>query len=368
MAPASGKSVLPFIRGLTLSGDGGGATDGQLLEWFLAGHEEAAFRALVDRHGPMVLGVCRRVLGDAHDAEDAFQATFLVLVRKAASVVPRELVANWLYGVAWRTARKARVARARADAAKRRAYDRGMAMAGSPRTEDEVWHDLQPVLDEELRRLPDKYRAAVVLCDLEGKPRKDAAQQLGWPEGTLSGRLARARKLLADRLTRRGVTLSAATLAAALIKGTAPAAVSVSLKADLSRAAVLMAGGQAVPPGVVSAQVFALTEGVMKTMLLARLRVAVLVLAAVGLAATGAGLVAHQFAAFGQQPPGADGANPNPLGRARPADETTPLAGSEMHVIGVNGAKEGDGGIITVDVLPAPKPILLVLTASREVE
>src|SRR5947209_6211982 len=199
MAPASGKGLLPFIRGLAHSGDVGGATDGQLLEWFLATRQEAAFRAIVDRHGPVVMGVCRRVLGDAHDAEDAFQATFLVLVRKAAAVVPREFVANWLYGVACRTARKARVARARADAVKRRVYDRVTAMAGSPRTEDEVWHDLQPVLDEELRRLPDKYRAAVVLCDLEGKPRKDAAQQLGWPEGTLSGRLARARKLLADR-------------------------------------------------------------------------------------------------------------------------------------------------------------------------
>src|SRR5579883_2603613 len=146
MAPATGKSLLPFIHDLIPSGD---VTDGQLLERFIAARQEGAFRALVDRHGPMVMGVCRRVLHDAHDAEDAFQATFLVLARKAAAVVPREFVANWLYGVAYRTAQKARVARARASATRQRAYDRGLAMAGHTPTEDDLWHDLQPVLDQE---------------------------------------------------------------------------------------------------------------------------------------------------------------------------------------------------------------------------
>src|SRR5262245_23460366 len=222
MTSASGQALLPLLHDFARSGS---ATDGELLERFLTRRREAAFRALVDRHGPMVMGVCRRVLRDAHDAEDAFQATFLVLVRKMASIVPREFVANWLYGVAYRTAQKARVARARAIAAQRRLSDRVTSMANHARTEDEIRHDLQPVLDQELQRLPDKYRVAVVLCHLEGKSRKDAARQLGWPEGTLSGRLARARKRLADRLTRRGVTLSATALAGVLTSGAASAAV-----------------------------------------------------------------------------------------------------------------------------------------------
>src|SRR5262249_26102973 len=156
-----------------------------------------------------------------------------------------------------------------------------------------------------------------------------------------------------ERLTRRGVTLSVATLAAALTRGAASSAVSVALKSNLARAAVLTAGGQAVPPGVISAQVFALTEGGMKTMLLARLRVGVLVLAAVALAATGTGLVAHQVVAAGrQQPSGADGANQSQPERARPTDEKAQPAGAEMHVIGTYMAKEGDGGVVNVEVRP----------------
>jgi RNA polymerase sigma factor (sigma-70 family) len=366
MAPASDKRLLPFLR--ELAGDADEATDGQLLERFLTLHQEAAFRALVDRHGPMVLGVCRRVLGNAHDAEDAFQATFLVLVRKAASVVPRELLANWLYGVAYRTAQKARVSRTRAHTARRRLVDRVTAMAQQARTEDEIWHDLQPVLDQELQRLPDKYRAAVVLCDLEGKPRKEAARQLGWPEGTLSGRLARARRLLAERLTRRGVTLSVAALAAALAKGGVAAAVPAALKTTVTQAALLTAGGQAVPAGVVSASVADLTEGVMKTMLMARLRVGVLLLAAVGLAMAGTGLVAHQVvAAGGQQPARADGANPQPPDRDGPADDQAQRADAELHVIGVSGAKQENGKRVDVEVRPTAKPVLLVLTSYNEV-
>jgi RNA polymerase sigma factor (sigma-70 family) len=319
----------------------------------------------------MVMGVCRRVLHDAHDAEDAFQTTFLVLVRKAASVVPREYVANWLYGVACRTAQKARVTQLRANAAQRRMYDQVTAMAKPAASEDELWHDLQPVLDSELKRLPDNYRVAVVLCDLEGKSRRDAARQLGWPEGTLSGRLARARKLLAKRLTRRGVTLSVAGLAAVLTRGVASAIVPSALKSNVTRAALLMAGGKAAPAGIVSTQVSALTEGVMKTMLLAKLRVGVLVLVSIGLATTGTGLVAHQVGSAGRQPlPRADGANPNQPERAGLVDDKLQPIDAEMHVIGVYWAKNFVNGNkrVDVEVRPTPKPVTLVLTSYFSVD
>src|SRR5262249_21683839 len=169
--------------------------------------------ALLRRHGPMVLGVCRRVLRNDADAEDAFQATFLVLVRKAASIRPRGLVGNWLYGVAHTTALKARAMSSRRAAKEREA-------AARPRPEREVaaetWERLQALLDQELQALPDKYRAAIVLCDLEGRPLKEAARQLGCPLGTVGTRLARGRSLLARRLARHGLTLVGGVLATVL--------------------------------------------------------------------------------------------------------------------------------------------------------
>ena len=200
---------------------GGGPGDGQLLERFLDRPDDSAFEELLRRHGPMVLGVCRRILGPGPDAEDAFQATFLVLVRKAASVKPRDMVGNWLHGVAQRTALEAR-----ARAARRRARELPMDPLPEPETPPEkIWHELQPLLDREVGRLPEKYRAPVVLCDLEGKTQKEAARQLGWPEGTVSGRLFRARSLLAKRLRHHGLTLSAGSLAVLLTKSTAAASV-----------------------------------------------------------------------------------------------------------------------------------------------
>src|SRR5437867_233685 len=158
---------------------GAGLTDGQLLADYLGRRDESALAVLVRRHGPMVWGVCRRILRHHHDAEDAFQATFLVLVRKAASVLPRGLLANWLYGVARQTALKAR-----ATVATREGRERQMTTMPEPAgREQDLWCDLQPLLDEELSRLPDKYRAVLVLCDLEGKTRKEAARQLRVPEG-----------------------------------------------------------------------------------------------------------------------------------------------------------------------------------------
>ena len=201
-ARANGASMkLSELRGLA---------DGPLLARFFEAHDDAAFTVLIERYGPLVFGVCRRILTDANDAEDAFQATFLVLVRKGGTLRDPGRLASWLYGVAYQTALKARQL-----AARRLARERQMADMPEPAARPhEPWHDLQPILDDELSRLPDIYRVVVLLCDLEGKTRKEAARQLGVPEGTVAGRLARARALLAKRLTRRGLTLSGGALAA----------------------------------------------------------------------------------------------------------------------------------------------------------
>src|SRR5947209_2918028 len=178
-------NVIDRLRSAVLAG-GADLTDGQLLECFISRGDDAAIAALVRRHGPMVWGVCRRVLGNQHDADDAFQATFVVLVRKAASIVPREMVGNWLYGVAHLTARKARAMNAKRQTREKQVQDMPEPAAAEPN----LWQDLQPLLDQELSRLPDKYRVAIVLCDLEGKTRKEVARQLKIPEGTLSSRLS----------------------------------------------------------------------------------------------------------------------------------------------------------------------------------
>jgi len=212
MATSPMSTVFQHLRTTELLSDGARMTDGDLLERFVAGRDDAAFAALVRRHGAMVWGVCRRVLAGHQDAEDAFQATFLVLVRKAASVVPREMVGNWLYGVAHQTALNAR-----ANEARRRTRERQVTQMPEPADrEQDLWRDLQPVLDQELSRLPNRYRTAIALCDLGGKTRKEVAQQLGVPEGTLSGWLTRGRAMLAKRLARHGLAMSAAALAAAL--------------------------------------------------------------------------------------------------------------------------------------------------------
>jgi RNA polymerase sigma factor (sigma-70 family) len=273
--------VIDQLRKCVLLPDGAGLTDGQLLEFFVSRNDESAFEVLVRRHGPMVLGVCRRVLGNYHDAEDAFQAAFLVLARKAGSVVPRDMVANWLYGVAYRTALKARTVAARRRARERQVTEMPEPVAAAP---DESWRELQPLLDRELNRLPDRYRVPIVLCDLEGQSGRDAARQLGCAEGTVASRLSRGRGLLAQRLTRHGLALSGVSLAM-LSASNLPA----SLVASTVKAASSLAAGQALTAGLVSAEVVALTEGVLQAMFLSKLRIGVLLFVALGLAATGWG-------------------------------------------------------------------------------
>jgi RNA polymerase sigma factor (sigma-70 family) len=277
------RDVLRQLRRAALVRDGAGMSDGQLLSHFVAERDGAAFAALVRRHGPMVLGVCRRVLRHPQDAEDAFQATFLVLARKAASIGRRELLGNWLYGVAHRTALDARAA-----AARRRAWERQVSPMPEPEAKDAAGAgpDLRPLLDQELSRLPDKYRVPVVLCDLEGRTRRDVARQLGIPVGTLSGRLTTSRRLLARRLARRGLALSGAALLAAL----SPSAASAAVPPPLVAATVAAATAQA---AVVSARIDALAEGVLKAMLLKKLKFVTAVLLAMGLV-VGAALLAYQ--------------------------------------------------------------------------
>ncbi|MDY3555743.1 sigma-70 family RNA polymerase sigma factor [Gemmata sp. JC717] len=256
-------------------------TDGQLLKRFVRTGDEAAFAELVRRLGPLVLGVCRRIVPDAHTAEDAFQAAFLVLARRAADVRPVEAVRGWLYGVAVRCAKEARAVNAR-----RRAREVPVPnVPEQPAEPDErADADVLHALDEEMTQLPEHLRTAVVLCELEGLSRKEAAGRLGLSEGTLSSRLAKARKLLAHRLRERGVTLSAAGLSAAL-SATAQARVPADLTAQALAAALFPALG---PVSVVT-----LSTRVLKAMLVQKLKtvlplaaLALAALACVGLAAT----------------------------------------------------------------------------------
>jgi RNA polymerase sigma factor (sigma-70 family) len=296
MATSQMSEVIQHLRRTVLLHDGAGLTAGQLLEDYISRRDEAALAALVQRHGPMVWGVCRRVLRHHHDAEDAFQATFLVLVRKAASIVPRQMVANWLYGVAHQTALNARAA-----AAKRKRRERQVTEMPEPAvTEQDLWHDLQPILDEELSRLPDKYRSVVILCDLEGKTRKEAARQIGVPDGTVAGWLARARVRLAKRLAQRGVVLSGGALAAVLSQNGASAAVPTSVVSSTIRAASLYAAGQGAATGAISVKVVALTEGVMKAVFLSKLKSVSVVLLVVA-AQIGALSMIYQSQAADQQ-------------------------------------------------------------------
>jgi RNA polymerase sigma factor (sigma-70 family) len=295
MAIGPMSEFLQNLRRATLRRDEAGLTDGQLLDAYVRDREEAALAALVRRHGPMVWGVCRRVLGNDHDAEDAFQAAFLVLVRKAASIVPREKVANFLYGVARQTAGKARAMGVRRKAREKQVED----MPESATREPDEGHDLLPLLDQELSRLPDKYRIAIVLCDLEGKTYKEAARQLGCPEGTLSARLARGRTMLAKRLSRHGLAVTGGMLAAFLSREAA-ACVPPSVVSSTIKAATLFAAGPAAATGVISVKVAALTEGMLKTMLLTKLKMATAMLLMV--AAVAVGGLAYQTRAEEQAP------------------------------------------------------------------
>jgi RNA polymerase sigma factor (sigma-70 family) len=305
--PAQISEVVRHLRRVVLRQDGAALTDAQLLACFLEQRDEAAVAALVRRHGPMVWSVCRRVLGNHHDAEDAFQATFLVLVRKAASIRQRERVGHWLYGVAHRTARKARTTRARRQLRERS----GTVMPEPAATAPGLWSDLQPLFDQELTRLPDRYQTVIVLCDLEGKSGKEVAQQLGVPYGTVTSRLTRGRAMLAKRLARHGLPMTAGALATLLSDGAASACVPAAIVKHTLNVVTAVAVGQATTAGLISARVAVLVEGVLKAMLTSKLKAALTICLVVAVLALGGTCGYHSLAT-------ADGAPPKPAPLAPP--------------------------------------------------
>jgi RNA polymerase sigma factor (sigma-70 family) len=278
--------VLKYVRHL----GGAAAGDAKLLEQFVTRGDEGAFAALLQRHGPLVLGVCRQVLRDAQDAEDAFQATFLVLARKAASIRKGDALAGWLHRVALNVARTTWAGTAQRRARERQAPGTSRA---SP-VDGSAPGDWRPLIHEEVGRLPEKYRLPVVLCYFGGKTHAEAARELAWPLGTVKGRLARARDLLRTRLARRGLALSGAALAAAFAQGAVYGQVSADLFCHTLRAAVSFAAGEAIPAGDASAQAVTLAKGALPLLAATRPAPVLVLVAAVGLigfaAALGAGL------------------------------------------------------------------------------
>ncbi len=316
MAAGQFTPVLQFLCRYGAAADDIGLTDGQLLERFLHEGDETAFTMLLRRHGPMVLGVCRRVLRDRHEAEDAFQATFLLLVRKAGSLRQPDRLGPWLHGVAHRTALKARARAGRRPQCGQSPEDWPAPVSPN----DLVWRDLRPVLDDAIRRLPPKYRVPFVLCYLEGMTNAQAARHLGCPPGTIATRLARARAQLRVRLVRQGVTLSAGVLATALAEGTATARVSPLLLDAATQLATAFRGGKGV---LASVEVVALMKGVWTSMLMEKLKVLTLILGTVAMAGLGVGLAT--FPAPGEEP-AAPTVEPVPAPPMPPTARATPVS------------------------------------------
>jgi zinc protease len=295
-------SVIQSLQCLFGTGTVTALSEAQLLERFVSVRDEAAFEAILTRHGPMVLGVCRRILDDPHDVDDAFQATFLILVKKAGSIRDRDVLGTWLYGVARRVAVRARVNARRRRICERTTGTKTEASAngiGARRLEAE---ELRSLIDHELERLPQKYRTPLVLCDLEGQSHEQAAAQLRCPVGTVKSRLARGRERLRWRLVRCGVAPTAG-LAAPLLAADPASAVPAALIHATIRGASRLAAGQGLTftAGALSSGVAALCQGAMGAMKLSKLKCAAA--AAILLVATGTLVLTGTRAIVGQNPP-----------------------------------------------------------------
>ncbi len=272
------------IERLLQRGSLAGLSEWQLLERYATQRDERAFEALVARHGPMVLGVCRRVLHNDQAAEDAFQATFLVLIRKAPSLDHGKPLGNWLYTVAYRLALRIRANEAR------RLEREVQAARSRPGSESHATTpgDQAVVLDEELQRLPERHRLPLVLCYLEGKTNEQAAEVLGCPRGSMSARLAQARERLRAGLALRGYAVPAAGIATLLASAGAEAGVPVRLLSDTVRTALWFASEEAGIAGVVSTRAVALAKGTFRAMFVFKLKIAGAVLVAAAMLGTGA--------------------------------------------------------------------------------
>jgi RNA polymerase sigma factor (sigma-70 family) len=337
MAGALSHPFLRHIRHLIGDEPAAALTDGQLLERFLAHRDETAVEALLRRYGPLVLGVCRRVLRNSHAAEDAFQATFLVLLRKAPALDRGKPLGSWLYTVAYRLALGARAQELR------RQRREARAAQSRPQAEDNATSpsDLIVALEEELHRLPPGQRDALVLCYLEGKTNEQAAAILGCPRGSMAARLARAKERLRSCLARRGHAVPGAAIATLLAGAAAEAAVPLPLLDNTVRAAVWFAGKQAATTGAVSAQALALARGAFRAMVVNKLKIAAALLLATAMLGTGATLL---LTAAPQANPPEQAAEPPapdaPPDRAEIAGE--PLPGGSLARMGTTRLRHGD--------------------------
>jgi RNA polymerase sigma factor (sigma-70 family) len=334
MAKRQLQTVLHHVHLLAATRQTSALSDVQLLRQYVSDRDEAAFTALMHRHAAMVLGVCRRVLHQSHDAEDACQAAFLILARKATSIWKPKSVASWLHGVAFRIARKLRADLNRRSARTTSLFDEHAAGADG----DFTWREIKIVLDEELQRLPATYGAPLVLCYLEGKTQDEAARQLGWTLPTLRGRLERARQRLRARLTRRGITLSAALLGGALTQSAGFAAVPARLVVATAKAGLTVATGKSFETAALSPQVAALIQGALRAMLLTKLKITTIVLAALGILGSAAHVLTYHAGATAAQ--GAWTTNGSDGGKCQDFDERP----DKPKALDQKNAKEAQGG------------------------
>jgi RNA polymerase sigma factor (sigma-70 family) len=331
MSTAQVGAVLRHLRRLTSTHGEEQQPDRQLLERFARHRDEDAFAALLRRHGPMVLSVCRSVLHDLHDAEDAFQAAFLLLAQKAGSIHQHESLGGWLYRVAYHVAVKAQ-----AGAARRRARER---KTDPPSTADPVLdlslRELRGVLYEELGRLPENYRAPLVLCYLEEKTLEEAARLLGWSRGAVKGRLERGRERLRSRLARRGLTLSAGLMAAGLAGNSASAKVPVLLANATLVAALVLAAGDRTAATVTSTAVATLIEGASQTMFSSKRNLVTLLMLAVVGGVAGLGLLTHR--ALATRPPDVAQVESLQLAAGDGEPQAGPTQAEDKEVVSVRG-------------------------------